>query len=53
LNYKSEAINNFISIRSDEKNLPLYYLGFYSRSSRGYDFWKKVRKRNEHPDLFE
>lgn len=53
LNYKSEAINNFISIRSDEKNLPLYYLGFYSRSPRGYDFWKKVKKRNEHPDLFE
>ena len=53
LNYKSEAINNFISIRSDEKNLPLYYLGFYSRSTRGYDFWKKVKKRNEHPDLFE
>lgn len=53
LNYKSEAINNFISIRSDEKNLPLYYLGFYSRSSRGYDFWKKVKKRNEQPGLFE
>lgn len=52
LNYKSEAINNFISIRSDEKNLPLYYLGFYSRSTREYDFWKKVKKRNEHPDLF-
>ena len=53
LNYKQDAINNFISIRSEEKNLPLYYLAFYSRNSRGYDFWKKVKKRNEEPGLFE
>lgn len=53
LNYKQDAINNFISIRSEEKNLPLYYLAFYSRNSRGYDFWRKVKKRNEEPGLFE
>lgn len=32
-------------IRSNEKNLPLYYLAFYSKSSRGVDFFKKVQQR--------
>jgi three-Cys-motif partner protein len=53
LGYRHEAINNFISIRSNEKNLPLYYLAFYSRHSKGYDFWKKVKKRNTNPTFFD
>jgi len=53
LGYRHEAINNFISIRSDEKNLPLYYLAFYSRHPKGYDFWKKVKKRNTNPTFFD
>ena len=32
-------------IRSNEKNLPLYYLSFYSKNPRGVDFFKKVQKR--------
>ena len=32
-------------IRSNEKNLPLYYLSFYSKNPRGEDFFKKVVKR--------
>lgn len=32
-------------IRSNEKNLPLYYLAFYSKHPRGEDFFKKVEKR--------
>jgi three-Cys-motif partner protein len=32
-------------IRSNEKNLPLYYLSFYSKDKRGVDFFKKVQKR--------
>lgn len=32
-------------IRSNEKNLPLYYLSFYSKNSRGIDFFKKVQER--------
>lgn len=32
-------------IRSNEKNLPLYYLAFYSKDPRGVDFFKKVQKR--------
>lgn len=46
IGYRKETINNFISIRSDEKNLPLYYLMFFSKHPRGYDFWEKVRGRN-------
>jgi three-Cys-motif partner protein len=31
-------------VRSTDKNLPLYHLAFYSKSPRGNDFYKKVRK---------
>lgn len=31
-------------VRSDEKNLPLYYLALFSRHSTGYEFWEQVRK---------
>lgn len=32
-------------IRSDDRGLPLYYLSFYSKNTRGIDFFKKVEKR--------
>lgn len=32
-------------IRSNEKNLPLYYLSFYSKSPVGIEFFKKVQER--------
>lgn len=51
LGYEQEAIDNFISIRSDEKNLPLYYLAFFSKHRRGYDFWKKVKEISTEPEL--
>ena len=51
LGYKPEAIDNFIPIRSDEKNLPLYYLAFFSKHERGYDFWKKVKNLSTEPEL--
>jgi len=31
-------------IRSDDKNLPLYYLAFYSKHERGNEFWRKAKK---------
>lgn len=31
-------------IRSNDRNLPLYYLSFYSKDPRGVDFFKKVQK---------
>lgn len=30
-------------IRSNQRNLPLYYLSFYSKNPRGVDFFKKVQ----------
>jgi len=35
---------NMHQIRSNEKNLPLYYLGYYSKHPRGVDLYKKVEK---------
>jgi hypothetical protein len=32
-------------IRSNEKNLPLYYLSFYSKHTRGEDYFTKVQQR--------
>ena len=34
----------FHQIRSDDRNLPLYYLAFYSKHDRGNDFWNKTKK---------
>lgn len=31
-------------IRSNVKNLPLYYLAFYSKHKRGIDFFKRIKK---------
>lgn len=31
-------------VRSSNKNLPLYYLAFYSKNKRGNDFYKKIKK---------
>jgi three-Cys-motif partner protein len=31
-------------VRSSNKNLPLYYLAFYSKNERGNDFYKKVKR---------
>lgn len=36
--------NNMHQIRSNEKNLPLYYLAFYSKHPRGIDYYKRVEK---------
>jgi three-Cys-motif partner protein len=53
LGYRREAINNFIHIRSNTKNLPLYYLAFYSKHPTAYKFWKTVQLRNNEPGFFD
>lgn len=35
---------HFHQIRSNDKNLPLYYLAFFTKHPRGKDFFKKVEK---------
>ena len=53
LGYIKLPINKMVPIRSYEKNLPLYYLAFFSRNEKGYIFWKQVlqysRKQPELP----
>ena len=44
LNYTHGGIEDSILVRSSEKNLPLYRLGFYSRHALGGRFWKEARK---------
>lgn len=51
IGYSKESLENYISIHSDEKNLPLYYLMFFSKNHTGYKFWNTVRKRNIEPEF--
>jgi len=50
--YQKQMVNmgylnerNMHQIRSNERNLPLYYLSFYSKHPRGLQFFKEVEKR--------
>jgi len=42
LKYIPPPFYSMKEVRSDEKNLPLYHLALFSRSSRAYDFWNEV-----------
>jgi three-Cys-motif partner protein len=44
LGYLSAGLERMKEIRSDEKNLPLYHLAFFSKHPRGYQFWDQVLK---------
>ncbi|MGQ0642226.1 MAG: hypothetical protein ACT4P6_15875, partial [Gemmatimonadaceae bacterium] len=47
LQYLPTTIDQMIPIRSTEKNLPLYYLAFFSKHPKGYTFWEQARKYAE------
>ena len=38
------STDTFIKIQSDNKNLPLYYLAFFSKDKLGSKFWQEVQK---------
>lgn len=40
-----QKVKHMHQIRSNEKNLPLYYLSFYSKHPTGEKFFKEVQKR--------
>jgi three-Cys-motif partner protein len=42
LGYRPTGLEKMKEIRSDEKNLPLYHLAFFSKHSRGYELWEQV-----------
>jgi three-Cys-motif partner protein len=44
LGYLPAGLERMEEIRSDEKNLPLYHLAFFSKHPRGYQFWDQVLK---------
>jgi hypothetical protein len=44
LGYLETPLDRMYPVRSDQRNLPLYYLAFFSRHRRGFDFWGKVMK---------
>jgi three-Cys-motif partner protein len=43
LSYLFGGVEETVLIRSDEKNLPLYRLGFFSRHKLGEKFWRQAR----------
>lgn len=54
LNYKYSGLSDMILVRSTDKNLPLYYLAFFSRHPRGTAFWQEAKKyRTDQLGLFE
>jgi three-Cys-motif partner protein len=44
LNYLRQTVDRMKLVRSDDKNLPLYYLALFSRHQRAYKFWDDVLK---------
>jgi three-Cys-motif partner protein len=44
LNYLPAGLETMLEVRSDEQNLPLYHLAFFSKHPRGYQFWKEACK---------
>ncbi len=54
LGYHKDSMKLMIENRSDERNLSLYHLAFFSRHERGYQFWREVRKyASKEQDLFD
>ncbi len=44
LGYLDVETHRMKLVRSDEKNLPLYYLALFSRNQTAYQFWDEVLK---------
>jgi three-Cys-motif partner protein len=51
--YKEESLSSMVEVRSDDKNLPLYHLAFFSKHPLGYKFWSQVRKYASEQTSFE
>jgi three-Cys-motif partner protein len=54
IGYKHTNADRMYPVRSDLKNLPLYYLAFFSKHPLGYKFWDQVLKYStEQRGLFD
>jgi three-Cys-motif partner protein len=52
LGYMEQRPHQMRLVRSDEKNLPLYYLALFSRHSTAYKFWEQVLKYSNNQSSF-
>lgn len=44
LGYLTKSIDQMIEIRTHDNNMRLYYLAFFSKVEKGYEFWRQVQK---------
>jgi len=44
LDYLPTPLDRMKLVRSDERNLPLYYLALFSRNATAHNFWNQVLK---------
>lgn len=44
LGYLTTSLDQMIEVRVPENNMRLYYLAFFSKNEKGYDFWREVLK---------
>jgi len=51
MRYLDESLKTMIEVRSDDRNLPLYHLAFFSRHERGYKFWQEAKHYIDEPEL--
>lgn len=52
LGYTGTSLEQMKEMRSNDKNLPLYYLAFFSRHPLGLTFWSQARKYGtDQPEL--
>ena len=53
LDYLEQRMDQMKLVKSDERNLPLYYLALFSRHSTAYQFWQQVLKYGTDQSSFE
>lgn len=44
LGYKTTSLDQMIEVKTYDNNMRLYYLAFFSKHQKGYDFWREVQK---------
>jgi three-Cys-motif partner protein len=53
LGYLPQQLDQMKLVKSDERNLPLYYLALFSRHQTAYQFWQQVLKYGTDQPSFE
>ncbi|MEO8194465.1 MAG: three-Cys-motif partner protein TcmP [Gemmatimonadales bacterium] len=44
LGYKTTSLDQMVRVKTYGNNMLLYYLAFFSKNQKGYDFWGEVQK---------